>query len=575
MTDFRNRFRPSARGAMMLVAAALTAMAGQAGAERGSDGHLNIIYWQAVSLMNPYLSGGIKEVVAASMVLEPLASYDETGAIVPVLAAEVPTLENGGISPDRTAITWKLRQGVKWSDDTDFTAEDVAFTAEYCMNPEGGCHQAGYFEGVVEVEAIDPLTARIHYSEPQPYPYVLFVGAKMPILQKAQFTHCTGSRAPTCTQENFLPVGTGPFRVVEFRANDVISYVANDLFREEGKPSFASATIKGGGDAVSAARAVLETGEFDFTWNIQVEPEILEHIAAGGQGHLASSFGSSVERLEVNLSNPDPALGPLRSTLEGGQHPFLTDSAVRKALSLAIDRKLIFEAGYAAGAVTCNILPAPEIYVSNANDSCHEQDLEGANRLLDEAGWARGPDGVREKDGVRLSLLFQTSTNSVRQSTQALLKQMWQAIGVETELRNIDPAVFFGSDPSSPDTFQKFFADIQLYAYNFDGTDPQQYMAGWTCKEIPSPRNQWLGNNLSRYCNAEYDAVVEEMGRTVALEDRAALARQLNDMLVVEAIVIPLVHRADIAAVADDLEGVRMNSWDSELWNVKDWRRRR
>src|SRR5690606_23181202 len=284
--------------------------------------------------------------------------------------------------------------------------------------------------------------------------------------------------APTCTQQNFYPNGTGPFTVAEFRANDVVTFAANQNFREAEKPAFATATIKGGGDAASAARAILETGEYDFTWNIQVEPEVLAYIEEAGRVEIVSSFGTSVERLELNLSNPDPELGELRSTLEGGEHPFLTDPAVRQALSLAVDRQLIFEAGYAAGAVTCNILPAPEIYVSSANDSCHEQDLDGANRLLDEAGWARGPDGVREKDGVRLSLLFQTSTNSVRQSTQALLKQMWQAIGVETELRNIDPAVFFGSDPSSPDTFQKFYADIQLYAYNFDGTDPEKYMSG-------------------------------------------------------------------------------------------------
>src|SRR5690606_39059669 len=114
--------------------------------------------------------------------------------------------------------------------------------------------------------------------------------------------------------------------------------------------------------------------------------------------------------------------------------------------------------------------------------------------------------------------------------------QMWQAIGVETELRNIDPAVFFGSDPSSPDTFQKFYADIQLYAYNFDGTDPEKYMSGWTCKEIPSPENQWLGNNLSRYCDERYDAIVAQMGRTFDLDERARLARQLNDLLVVEGI---------------------------------------
>lgn len=561
-----------ARMILLTLLAALLATA-PAAAQRGRDGHLNIIYWQAVSMMNPYLAGGIKEVVAASIVLEPLASYDEKGELVPVLAAEIPTRDNGGISEDWTSITWKLKPGVTWSDGTPFTAEDVVFTAQYCMDPEGGCSQNLFFSDIASIEAPDPLTVRITFSRPTPIPDATFAGAKMPILQKAQFENCTGARAASCTEANFRPIGTGPFRVETFRANDVITYVANEAFREADKPAFASVTLKGGGDAVSTARAVLETGEYDFTWNVQVEPEILESMLAAGRGEIERSFGTSVERIELNLSNPDPALGPLRSTLEGGPHPILSDPAVRRALSLAIDRDLIFQAGYTAGAVTCNILPAPEIYASDKNEWCRKPDVAEANRLLDEAGWVRGSDGVRVKDGRRLSLLFQTSTNSVRQSTQALIKQMWQAIGVETELRDIDPAVFFGSDQASPDTFQKAYADVQMYAYNFDGTDPERYMAGWICAEIPTPETQWLGNNLSRYCDEEYDALVEKMHHSFDLAERAELARRLNDKLVGEGVVIPLIYRADAAARARNLKGVRMNSWDSELWNIKDWYR--
>ena len=141
-------------------------------------------------------------------------------------------------------------------------------------------------------------------------------------------------------------------------------------------------------------------------------------------------------------------------------------AAVRRALSLAIDRQILVEAGYgAAGQATCNVLPAPAVYASTANDECLTQDVDEANGILDEAGWMRGGDGVRAKDGVRISILYQTSTNSVRQGTQALIKQMWEQIGVETELRNIDAAVFFGGDPASPDTYMKFYADIEMYTW--------------------------------------------------------------------------------------------------------------
>ena len=213
------------------------------------------------------------------------------------------------------------------------------------------------------------------------------------------------------------------------------------------------------------------------------------------------------------------------------------------------------------------------MYASTANDECLTQDVDEANGILDEAGWMRGGDGVRAKDGVRISILYQTSTNSVRQGTQALIKQMWEQIGVETELRNIDAAVFFGGDPASPDTYMKFYADIEMYTNNFDGTDPESYMANWACSEIPGPENQWLGNNIPRSCVPEYDALVAQMSQTASLEERARLAMQMNDILVQNHYMIPLIWRAKVSAHANTLKGVRMNAWDSELWNAADWHR--
>src|SRR5690606_939200 len=156
-------------------------------------------------------------------------------------------------------------------------------------------------------------------------------------------------------------------------------------------------------------------------------------------------------------------------------------------------------------------------------------DTGAAGQLLADAGWVPGPDGIRAKDGVRRSFLYQTSTNSVRQATQALVKDMWSQIGVDAELRNVSGSVFFGGDPASPDTFQKFYADVEMYTNNFDGTDPEKYMAGWTCAVIPSPENGWLGSNMPRFCNAEYDALVNELAKTAELQARGEIAKKLND----------------------------------------------
>ncbi|MDD9987232.1 MAG: peptide ABC transporter substrate-binding protein [Spirochaetaceae bacterium] len=559
-----------------LAAAAALTLASTAGADRGTDGELKMLYWQAPSILNPYLSGGTKDIHAASLVLEPLARYDENGDMVPWLAADIPTLDNGGVAQDLISITWTLRDDVVWSDGTPFTAEDVAFTAAYCMDPTGGCSSAAAFQGVAGVEAVDAHTVRIDFDGPMPFPYAPFVGSIVPVLQKGQFEDCTGARAPECTDQNFAPVGTGPFMVDEFRPNDVVRYVVNERYRNPDQPVFSSVLLKGGGDAVSAARAVLVTGEFDYAWNLQVEPEILADMEQEGRGEVITAFGTLVERLVINKTNPDSSLGDTRSTHQDGAnpHPFLSDPMVVRALSLAIDREILVDAGYgAAGRVTCNVLPAPLVYASTANDWCMTQDVEEANRLLDEAGWERGRDGVRAKDGVALSILYQTSTNSVRQGTQALIKQMWREIGVETELRNISASVFFGSDPASPDTYQKFYADIQMYTNNFDGTDPQAYMAGWICDKIPGPDNQWNGSNISRYCNPEYDALSAQFAETAGIEQRAEIAKRMNDVLIADGVMVPLIDRGEVAARALSLGGVRHNVWDATLWNINEWHR--
>ncbi len=176
---------------------------------------------------------------------------------------------------------------------------------------------------------------------------------------------------------------------------------------------------------------------------------------------------------------------------------------------MAIDRELLVAGRLRPGrqarpATWCR---RPAAYASD-NTGCLKQDIEGAKKLLDEAGWKPGPDGIRVKDGKKLVLTYQTSTNAVRQDTQSLIKQWWKEIGVDAQLKNVNASVFFGGDPGSPDTFQKFYTDVEMYANNFAGTDPQAYMAQYTCDKAPRPETQWQGENINRYCDKDYDALV-------------------------------------------------------------------
>ena len=559
----------------LLGAVAGLACASAAFAERGSDGNVNIIYWQAPSILNPFLSGGTKDIEAASLIIEPLARYDQNGQMVPFLVTDIPTVANGGVSEDLTSITWNITPGLKWSDGTAFTAQDVVFTADYCMHPEGGCAQLTKFTGVTSVEAIDDLTVKITFDKPTPFPYGPFVGGESPILQKAQFESCMGAKAPECTDQNFGPVGTGPFTAADFRPNDVIQMVANENYRDPAKPAFASVTFKGGGDAASAGRAVMETGEYDYAWNLQLAPEVIAQMEQGGKGKPVAGFGPLVERIMLNQTDPSSSLDAETRSTAKAEHPFLTDPNVYKALSMAIDRNLLVEIGYGqAGRVTCNWVPAPAAFNSDTL-TCDTQDIAGANAMLDAAGYMdTNGDGVRETpSGVPMSMLYQTSTNAVRQDFQALIKQWWSEIGVEVELRNISASVFFGGDPGSPDTFQKFYADVQMYANTFNGTDPQSYLGNLLCDKAPRPESQWQGENISRWCDPAYDALHAQLAETAGIDERAEIGRKLNDMAVTGGAMIPLVHRGRLSAHANSLGGVVLNVWDSELWNVADWHR--
>ena len=559
---------------LMLGAAATTALASAAFAERGSDGNVSIIYWQAPSILNPYLSSGTKDVESSSMIIEPLARYNEKGQIVPWLVDEIPTTDNGGVSEDLTSITWKISEGITWSDGSPFTSADVKFTWEYCTDPEGGCAQLVKFDGVESVETPDDLTVVVKYSRPTPNPYVPFVGAESPIIQAAQFANCKGADAPTCTDANFGPIGTGPFTVTDFKPNDVIQMAANPNYRDPAKPAFATVLFKGGGSAQASGTAVMETGEFDYAWNLQLAPDVISKMQEGGKGTPIAGFGPLLERIMLNWTNPSPELPEGERATAKHPHPFLRDPAIYKAMSMAIDRPLLVEIGYGqAGKVGCSWVPAPEAFASTF-DGCETQDIEGAKAMLDAAGVVdTDGDGVREKDGVPLSILYQTSTNAVRQDFQALIKDWWSQIGIETELRNIDASVFFGGDPASPDTFQKFYADVEMYANTFSGTDPQVYQANLLCSDAPRPESQWQGQNISRFCMEEFDALHAKLAQTAGIEARAEIAKQLNDMAVENGGMIPLVHRGRLSAHANSLGGVVLNVWDSELWNVADWYR--
>jgi peptide/nickel transport system substrate-binding protein len=539
--------------------------------EAGQGGDLLLLQWQAPSQANSLLSNGTKDIQAGSLVLEPFAWYAPDGStIVPALAAEIPTVANGGISEDLTQITWNLRDDILWSDGTPFTSADAIFTYEYCANEETGCSVDSFAE-VATVVADDDYTVTITFDEPTPFPFKPFVGGTSTVIQAAQFADCVGVAAKSCSDENFMPIGTGPYMVTELRPEDTVTYEFNPNFRgvSEGKPFFTTVTIKGGGDAESAARSVLEVGEADYAWNLQVAPEILSPMESAGNGRLASAFASSVEH--INLNQTDPFADP---PAEGTPHPLFVDNPdLHRALSISINRDELVAVGYgASGQPTCNMWPVGAAPSTN-NDWCLTQNIDEANSLLDGLGYLdTDGDGVREADGYGpLEFDYVTSTNAVRQSNQELVANYWEQIGVKANMKNEDASLFFDGTCASDACIWKFFVPIQMFTNSSVGPDPS-YLAGWVSTKIPTSATAWGGDNIPRLNNAEFDEINAEIA-TLAADDpqRAELVIQANDILSTTAI-IPLIHRADTSAFANDIQGIGdLNGWDSEYWNIEDW----
>src|SRR5713101_7921256 len=211
--------------------------------KRGGGGVLKTLWWQGSTLLNPYFAVGTKDQDGSRIFYEPLASWDPDGNLAPILATEVPSLQNGGLSKDGKTVTWKLKKGVQWHDGKPFTADDVVFNWEYAADPATAAYCIATYKDI-KAEKVDSHTVRVTFPKPTPFWADAFVGVRGMIIPKHVFEPFKGGKNPTYHLPN--------------------------------RPYFDTIEMKGGGDAVSAARAVLQTGEYDYAWNLQVEDEILK-----------------------------------------------------------------------------------------------------------------------------------------------------------------------------------------------------------------------------------------------------------------------------------------------------------
>jgi peptide/nickel transport system substrate-binding protein len=534
--------------------------------KRGGGGTLKVLWWQGPTLLNPHFAVGTKDQDGSYLFYEPLAVWDADANLIPKLAAEIPNRDNGSIAADGKSVVWKLKQGVKWHDGEPFTADDVVFNWQYATDPATAATTSGTYAGT-KVEKVDDYTVRLLFDKPNPFWANAFVGAYGMLIPKHIFAPYIGAKSRQAPA-NLAPVGTGAYKFKQFNPGDLVAGVINPDYHEPNRPFFDAVEMKGGGDAASAARAVLQTGEYDFAWNLQVQDDVLKRLEDGGKGHIQLTSGSFIEHIQLNNTDPNKEVDGERSSIKT-VHPTLTDPAVRQAISMLLDRDSVQKYIYGrTGKTTANYVNGPAQFVSK--NTSWEFNVAKATQILDKAGWKPGADGIRAKDGKQLKYVFQTSINQPRQQTQEIFKHACAQAGIGIEIKAVLASVYFSSDPGNPDTYTKFYADLQMYTTEAGRPDPGWWMQSFLSTEVADKNNKWQGRNVTRWRNPEYDKIWRESESELDPVKRAALLIQCNDLVIKDIVVIPAIFRMGVAGAAKNLH-TSLSGWDNNCSNLSEW----
>ncbi len=546
------------------AASATSAPAG----ERGGGGELKLLWWQAPTILNCHLSSGTKDFDATRVALEPLIEVLADGSMIPVLAAEVPSLGKG-VAEDGTSVTYKLREGVKWHDGEDFTADDVVFTWQWVTDEKVAATTSGNYLQVSNVEAVDPQTVKISFKDPNPDWFTPFRSGEGVIIPKHIMSDYMGEKARTAPF-NLKPIGTGPFKVESFTPGDNVQYSINMDYWDPGKPAFDKVSMKGGGDATSAARAVIQSGEVDYAWNIQVEEAVMKQIEGAGQnGKFNTSPGGGTEKLLINRSDPNTEKDGQKSNKDV-PHPHFQDLKVRQALNLSVDRDAVATQLYGRGGKATPFVQnmVTTIFPDGIN---YEFDLDKAAQLLDDAG-AKMNGNVREMNGRPLHWTYQTSVNSVRQKHQEIVKQALGKIGVEIEIKSIDASVYFSGDPGNEQTTNHFYADLEMYTNSPSSPFPILWFQRYLSDHIAQKENSWSQDNYARLNYPEFDKLYAQVAQEMDPKKSTEIFKQIMQMVWDNVFELGQIARQGVYAMSNKVVGRNPSQWCYTTYDLKDWK---
>jgi peptide/nickel transport system substrate-binding protein len=473
--------------------------------------------------------------------------FDDQNNPHPVLVKEMPSEENGGISPDGRVITLKLRDDIVWSDGKPITSEDFVFTYEMTMNPKNTVASTHPYDKLEKVEAPDPKTVVMTFKEPfAAWQATLWHGLLpahilRPVFEKeGTIDNAEWNRAPT--------VGCGPFVFKEWESGSFIRFVANENYWL-GRPKIDEIFIRIVPDDASQV-AALKAGDGDLgTFIAYSDIPTLEQAGV----HMVKVFSGYNEGWYFYLH---PEKG----------HPALKDVRVRQAIALAFDRFSVCKD------LLLGLTKPPATYWANTpwQDPTLEPwpyDPERAKQLLDEAGWKdTNGDGVRDKDGVELVLTLGTTTREIRRDVQAVAQQQLAQVGIKLELANADSDIFFNSyGEGGPCATGQY----DIFEYSTTPQYPDPDTADWLCSEIPSDENP-SGVNWQSVCDEELDGLFKLQATQVDPAERQQTFHKITRLIYEKVYWLGVWEDPDIWAVGPRLKNVRL-SGATPFFNIVEW----
>jgi peptide/nickel transport system substrate-binding protein len=495
---------------------------------------------QEPTIFNPLKSTLEVDRGAQFAMFDSLWRINEKSELVPNLATELPTVENGGISEDGLTYTFKLRDDAKWHDGEPLTAADVVFSHNLIVNPDFVAGTKIGHDKVAEISAPDDTTVTMTLSEP--YAPFLFVWGDTYIVPE----HILADVEDPNTAEfnSTAPVGSGPFKFVERVPGDHITLEANTEYHGPG-PYLDKVILKYVPD-LTGLFTQFKTGEVDVT---------------GIQGITADNYAEA-QTLEGKVINAGPSSTVEFIYMNFGK-PVFQDKAVREAMYAAMDKANIIDTVYYGVQTPTESYLPQQSWAYNPDLAGQVYDVAAAMKILDDAGWEPGADGIREKDGVKLSFTNSTTAgNKVREQAQQYLQQTWKEAGIDMQINNMPAAVIWGD-----------FFNLSEY---------DSVMVGWGNPPDPDgtsrfhsayiPAQGGGGQNTMQYKNPDLDALWEAGVTEVDPEKRKEIYQQAQQIMRDDLAYLPIFQYASIEGTKAGLQNYKQSAFVvSNMWNVFEW----